>query len=538
MASNILNTSWVKGLIVILSGVFVTAIFFRIQLLSHGTLEFGDTWDGLIAFSIIQHWDNVFHGIEHWRDMGYFYPYLNTLSYNDGYFLYGVIYSIIRLFKVKMLIALELTNVTIRMIGFYSFFYLCYKQLNLKFLVCLLTATIFSLSTALYVQSVHTQLFSVALAPLLTVFLINYFRKLLVIQDTYQAIFWGSMAGILYAAWLLSAYYMAWFYTLFACFWLLCLVILQYKHKRLVISRPAWIAVFIPVGVTILALIPFLMVYLPAALQTGMHGYGEALGFTPSIWNLINIGDQNLLWGKLLSYFHFPGEEFVVGYPLVFLAVLIAAIVSSMKDDRREVIILYRPIAYAIIISILVSIVIFKVSLWHIIWKLFPGAKGLRVVCRYWIYLVFPMSVLLTYYLSKKTVWSCGLMYGLIPSLLILEQINTGLGPNLHRGTEQAFIDSIKPIPAQCQVFFVTGTRHKEIAVKALSHILNNIDAMVIAEVIGAKTVNGTSTFVPPDWNFRYFPQDNYLDRIQIYAKKHNIKNLCSFDLSVMKWQD
>jgi hypothetical protein len=537
MSNHLLHNIWIKRLIVLVSGLLVTAIFFRVSLLSDGILGFGDAYDGLIAFSIIHHWYNVFQGVEHWRDLNYFYPYKDTLGYNDGYFLYGIFYSLIRLSKINPFLALEWVNVSIRLVGFYSFFYLCYRQLGLKFFICLLMATIFSLSNAVYCEAGHAQIFSVSFAPLLTIFLINYARRLFVIPDIPRAVLWGSISGIFYTSWLMSTYYMAWFYGLFAFFYLIFILIMRHKYKQLDIKKPAWVAIFIPFLLTLLALIPFLMVYLPSAYQTGMRGFGEVTSYTPTIFNLINVGNENLLWGRLLSYFPFQQGEFLVGYPLIFLAVLITAIVISIKAIHSDEINFYRPLAYAIIVSIFISILIIsKISLWDIIWALFPGARGVRVVARYWIYLVFPMSVLMTYYLSKKMIWYPIWVCFLIPALLILEQINMMGVSGLNARIEQDFIDSVKPIPKQCSVFFVTGTRYEEIAQGPVKYYLNNVDAMVIAEVFGLKTINGMSSFWPSDWNFKYFPKETYLDRIKEYESKHNIENLCFFSIQERKW--
>jgi hypothetical protein len=530
-----IQNKWVKSLIIIVSGMLVAAVFFRVSLFSHETLDFGDGFEALITFSIIHHWYNVFQGLEHWRDLNYFYPYTNTLGYNDGYFLYGVLYSLFRVLKIKAFLALGFTNITIRLIGFYSFFYLCYKKLNLRFFICLLMAAVFSLSNAVYNEAIHAQIFSVSFAPLLTIFLMNYMQRLLIVQHTGKAIAWGSIAGIFYGSWLLSAYYMSWFYTLFAFFWITFMLILQYRHKQpLNLKKPAFLAILLPAIITLVALVPFLMVYLPAALQTGMHHFFEARIYTPSIFNLINVGDQNILWGRLISYFHFQSGEFPVGFPFIFFIILIAAMIASIKDTRQESINFYRPIAYAIIASVFVSVIVAKVSLWYLIWAVFPGAKGLRVVCRYWIYLVFPMSILIAYYLSERKIWSSGLISFLLPVLLILEQLNT-LGVGLYLKAEQVFIDSLTPMPSQCQAFFAVNTRREER--DYWGPLLNNADAMLIAEIIEAKTINGVSTFSPPDSNFNYYPQNTYLDRVKIYAKNHNIQILCSFDLKDMKWR-
>ncbi len=74
------------------------ALFFRGPILSGFDLGFGDRADGMIEISILEHWRNVLSGAATWNRTGYFHPYAGTLGYNDGYFLYGLVYSFWRLF--------------------------------------------------------------------------------------------------------------------------------------------------------------------------------------------------------------------------------------------------------------------------------------------------------------------------------------------------------------------------------------------------------------------------------------------------------
>lgn len=189
----IIENHFLKNFIVVFIGILVTITFFSSQLRVRWELVFGDQFDGLIEFSILQHWYNVFHGIENWRTVGYFYPYQNTLGYNDGYFLYGILYTALRMLNIKMFMASELVNVIIQITGFYSFFYLCHRKLKLKFFVCLLTASIFSLGNAIYVQSNHVQLLSIFFAPVLTILIVNYYQQLFVFRNIVRSIFWGAL---------------------------------------------------------------------------------------------------------------------------------------------------------------------------------------------------------------------------------------------------------------------------------------------------------------------------------------------------------
>jgi hypothetical protein len=520
----------------IVAGLLVIAIFFKAQILSHGLMGFGDPYDGLIALSIVHHWYNFFHGIEGWQTVGYFYPYVNTLGYNDGYFLYGVLYTFFRAFDINMFLSLELSSATIRLIGFYAFFYLAYRQLHLKFWPCLLGATLFSLSSTVIIGG-HIQILSVSLAPLLTVFLIHYFNALLVQQNTARAIFWGSLASVLYASWLLSAYYMAWFYTFFAVIFLAWISFYQYRYHFFRLNKPSLWGLLVPLTVMLVALIPFLVTYLPIVIQNGTQPYDpEVRAYLPKIIDFIDFGNQNLIWGKWLSHLHLPVGEDVVGFPLIFLAIFMIAVIQVIRGQPDGKFVYLRPLTYAIVFSLVITLSFHGKALWWFVWNYFPGAKGLRVVARYWIFLVFPMSLLISYffstYVAKSRMGQSFLL--LIALLLVLEQ---GTPPtSIYDHTpDQAFIDASKSIPASCRVFYVTGTRHDLPAF--LTCYFNNVDAMLISEVTGVRTINGYSTFTPHDWDFRYYPQETYLDRINTYLKKYQITDgVCVLDINKMQW--
>ena len=64
----------------------------------------------------------------------------------------------------------------------------------------------------------------------------------------------------------------------------------------------------------------------------------------------------------------------------------------------------------------------------------------------------------------------------------------------------------------------------------------SNVDAMLIAEYINLPTINGFSTFNPPDWRFDFPARQDYQARVDAYAAHHDLKNLCGLDLEAMRW--
>ena len=97
-------------------------VFFREQICSGFANIIGDRYDGFIETSIQEHWYNVLKGWSSPFYTEYFYPYRNTLGYNDGYFLYGLVYSAIRWCGFDPFISGEIVNIVVRGSGFVGFY--------------------------------------------------------------------------------------------------------------------------------------------------------------------------------------------------------------------------------------------------------------------------------------------------------------------------------------------------------------------------------------------------------------------------------
>ena len=59
---------------------------------------------------------------------------------------------------------------------------------------------------------------------------------------------------------------------------------------------------------------------------------------------------------------------------------------------------------------------------------------------------------------------------------------------------------------------------------------------MLLAELIRLPTVDGFSTFTPPDWSFNNPERPGYLERVRAYAVAHRLAGLCGLDLAALRW--
>ncbi|WP_413741250.1 hypothetical protein ACL2XO_18545 [Sodalis sp. RH15] len=542
--------------VIVVSVIYLCVISFilRVQLETGFNILTGDRYDGLIENSLLEHWYNVFRGKSAWNIVGYFSPYPNTLGYNDGYFLYGLIASFFRFSGIDIFLSAELVNIVLRTIGYYSFYALCRRCIGLKPFLAITGASIFTLNNNLVLQSGHAQLLSVALSPLLTLLLYRYMLFLTSGNSRKKAILYGSASGILLGSWLLSTFYMAWFFIFFTMILTIFIVLISYWEKRRhneSFIRPSFNAyeIIIPAIVTLLSFLPFLIVYLQSAKKVGVHHFGEVLSYTPRLTNLLNPGDTNFLFGKLSQHYFsiFPpnfqlGGEFMVGFPPVILIVSLVSLIYFFKNSAFTIeSVLIRSLLLAVILSLLLMIKFGNHTLWKLVWELVPGAKGMRVTARYALFLNFPITVLVVYFLGKVARYKYKGLTIILACLLIMEQINLGRSQWLNRQEQLNFIKQAEEPPPSCRSFFVSGQRLDESLNKKDDATYNvyahNVDAMLLSEIFALRTINGFSTFNPSDWDFGFQPHETYISRVDNYINKHHIQTgLCEYDLYTSRW--
>ncbi|UKY37919.1 hypothetical protein [Pantoea dispersa] len=527
-------------------------ILFHSLIFSGFNVLLGDRFDALIETNLLLHWFNVIQGKAEWDTVGYFYPFDNTLGYNDGYFLYGVIYSIFRLLGFDLFISTDLVNISLKVIGFYSFYYLTNRVLKFEFFASLSGATAFTLANSISVQMIHAQLLSVAFSPLLTFFILNYFKELK-LNNTSRCIFNGVLASLLLALWLFTSYYMAWYFILFFVFSFAFFTLICLNEKggasnlRLRFSIKS---VLYPFLALILFLVPFLKVYLPKASETGGQTLSAVESYAPDIYNVIDPGQYNYMFGKLSDFFFKNVEtlsrsgELNIGLAPVSIVILfIVTIFLLIRKNKSIVECLISAVCLATLVTALFAIKFGDIFLWKYIWQYFPGAKGMRVTARYFLFLIFPVTLASTYFLDRLARKKGGLLFYVLCFVLLLEQINFAPNATFNRAFSKSFVSSVHVPPQGCNAFYVVGQRKGEFPTVTENIILSfyphNVDAMLISEVYNIRTINGFSTFNPPGWDFALNPKSTYLARVQNYISKNNIsKGMCEFDLENMKWTE
>ncbi|MBO9712795.1 MAG: hypothetical protein J7495_07760 [Sphingomonas sp.] len=507
-------------------------------------LGFGDRGDSIIAISILEHWRNVFMGVGQWNLPLYFHPHPDTLGYNDGYLLHGLIYSAWRL-GFDPFRADTLTGATLETIGFAGAFVLASRTLRWGVATATLLALLFSISNNMYVGAGHIQIRSLALLPWLAIAAIGAWRSEMA-GDVWRARRRAIAAVAIIGLWLVTSFYFVWFALYFSLVLLLCWagVTRRMNLRGLAVLNGHWGTIAVTAAAFALAILPFLAVYVPKLAETG--GYGYKLSYLIHPTDLINVGPGNLLWGWLIAGLRFLfgngqlaeavfGNEHQSGFPLFLFALACTAAWPLVR--RRGDASFLRAFALAIVISWAFTLRFGPVSLWGLVYWLVPGARGLRVVLRYQLFLLLPLLLLVAAVHRTRLAALLGnhraLALGIV-ALLVIEQINFAPTARMSRREQLAALEPIPTPPPGCKSFVVTATRvgepmFRDARLDALYP--HNVDAMYLAQRWRVPTVNGMSSFNPPDWDFADPEAPDYPARITAYAGKHGLAGLCRLDV-------
>jgi hypothetical protein len=550
--------TWTRAVLVLVACVACVAVFFRGQIADGFTLLLGDRHDGVIALAIMEHWSNWLHGrAAAWDVTRYFHPVPATLGYNDGYLAFGLLLAGFRALGADPFLAGELVNMALRAIGFLGFFMLGRRAFGLSFGWALLGAALFTLANNLAIRGSHVQLFSVSLVPVLGV-LAHGAAVALWERRRAALLAWGAGFVAWHALMLMTGYYMAWYAVFLGAALLPAWLLVAGRERRrrlLGALHDAWLALAALVALAAMVNLPFLALYLPKARETGMHDYaGMVAQYTLSPLDLFHVGERNLVWGWLVRAANDafrPGLPFwteqMTGLPVLLLLAFAAACVwvwrrdtaaASTTDGDRAAFL--RALAIATLLTWAMTLRVGGHSPWWLVYEAFPGAKAARVVARYQVFIVVPVTGLALVWLSAQARrWHVAApIVGLVAALLLAEQLNAYSPRFLDRPLEAGRLAAVPPPPASCRAFFVTAARTESRFGEQVANEYNhNTEAMLVAEVVGLPTINGISTFNPPHWPGGYPPQPAYLDAVRAYAQAYGIREgLCGLDLQRFAW--
>ncbi len=530
------------------------ATFFRDALLARLHLLYGDGYDSVIEVAILNHWYRVFTAGAAWDVTGYFHPYPATLGYNDTYLIPGIPFTLARIAGADPFLAAFVSHVAMKAIGFTGMYVLLRRGFTVRTPLALAGATLFATANASLVHMYHAQLLSVGLFPWLG-FLGCQIVSTLRQDQTRRLVAYGCGFALLYGATALSAFYGLWFFSLFLALYTPITLLLATSGERralaMAVARHSK-ALMLCAAVGAIALLPTLILYLPKIGAGAQHPWRSgAYLYLVDMTTLFNVGTGNLVWGRLpaaLGYsLPLPGGEARFGIPIGMLATTLFAMLWARRERASSGIVL--PVG--ITITVLIALA-FRWpgdhSAWWYAYSWIPGASAIRVVERLLLFALVGIVMIVIVFLDRapRSSWATAL----IVVALLVEQVQLDAPLALDRNAQRAMLTAVGPPPRACKAFFVIAARPRTYPALAEARAIDiawggtgrdgrvllqlyrhNVDAMLLASYYGIPTINGFSSFNPPDWNLSNPDARSYLQRVRAYARRHRITHLCGLDV-------
>lgn len=541
-----------------LVGVLSLAVFFRYFLNSGFNLIAGDLGDARFNMTILEHWRAVVHGQASVRSPNFYWPDRGVLGYSDALFLYAPPYVFARAAGMDTYVAFQTTLILLKAIGFFSMLWLLRSFLRVDRSVALVGSAIFTLSNLYFISMMHAQLVTVALVPLLACLACSAWRAEVQGRRRLGSVFAGSL-GILMALVLFTSFYIGWFTILATGIAIVVASVLGVLHVRTRSALREWMRTL--TGKTpllaaaflgfLIAILPFLVTYLPMLKQTGGRSFQDNLSYSSHPVDLLNVGRSNWLWGHPLKAIMgrlgagaTMTEENQRGWPPLTLALVATGLfVYFRKLRNREGAERLSP--QRRFLSGLLSVSFFSGwvlaldvggrSLWWFVFKFIPGGAAIRVPARFNLVLnVFAVVVLCLILdeLKKPGRQMGSLAFAGLSLLLVAEQINTAAVYAIRRDNENVIMRSVDRPPAVCASFFLSNP----LKGYRVMDQFNQVDAMLIARRNDLPTLNGYGGWNPRDWTLNTF-DSRYLENVRRWAvDKHVTAGLCGLDLQKGSW--
>jgi len=532
--------------LIVAVGLANLLLFFRHSIFSGFEQISGDQWDGRLQLAILEHWHHVWMLQANWRSPIFFHPLPGALGYNDGYFLYGAVYSLARALGSDWFMAYELVPMAVKLTGYGAFIYLARCILRIRLPYALLGATIFFQLASTAVHLGHDQLLTVAFVPLMLIFLYRFTTGLLAGSMREMLIF-GTATVVFYAAWLMTAFYMAWFFALFAVTATFLYLLIAGSEARMRMLRSivrAWAAFAVLAALGIVVNIPFAMTYLPTAEETGMHGRAELLRYSGTPIDAINVGAANLLYGRLIVRLGYTnparpggGERDSGMTPLLLGSFLVAVVYCFRRErivDRRVL----QSVLLAVFLVWVASMRWLHFMPWNFVFDYVPGAGAVRVPPRIQLLVGFFAVLTATLMFDRSRWFDRPLLFMALAAVLLVEQYDRGYGHGMTRAAEGWVFTEIPAPPPDCRSFFVLRAAERSASSQSTSNYYDhNVDAMMVAERFNLPTLNGMDSFSPRGWDLFRPHAPDYLARVLAYARKSDvIDGLCSLDVPTAHW--
>jgi hypothetical protein len=280
------------------------AVFFRWQLFSGFDLLSGNSGDTRFIIAIHEHLFQVLHGRGTLLSPPFFYDTPGTLGYSDAFILNEALYAPLRLLGAEPFLALLLVPILLSAPAYLFTFLFLRRFGGASVAVATAGALLFTFPNNLYLKSGQVQHFVAYYLPIVL------YCATSAIADVHRArvrsCLLSAAAGILCGLVFSTGYYISWFFGIALVVFAPIFIWQGWPAVRnwwQVNPRSILVLAWVFTASFIVALIPFVLIYLPVMRIIGPRSFAEYLVYAPQFIDIFNVGPSNIFWGGLVRHF-------------------------------------------------------------------------------------------------------------------------------------------------------------------------------------------------------------------------------------------
>jgi len=503
--------------------------FYRKFFFSNFDLVNGDQGDGRFVALVTNHWFRVITGESNWQSLDIFFPTDQTIGLSDLKILLAIPHLIFRIIGFDIFLSFTFTTIIFTFIGYISLYILLTKYLRIEFFISIFASFLFTFSSPNVIAlSSHPQLFTIYLTPILLIGFAKILRNrntLLNIISTFL------LLGLIFS----TAIYIFIFIVLSLLIFTFIYMILEIKSTSIsaYFKLLNFRSILIALSSLLLGMSPGLWVYLPTRNTQGGRDISEILEYASSPINILNVGDNNLMWSKILEYFNYLlninlGSDELSLNPTPFLILLVSVISLLVYKRSKLPTILMLTAGFNLILISKFG----KFAPWELLHHL-RGLDSVRAISRFNLItnliLIIGFAIAANIFLKQiRLNWVIIFPFA---AILLLEQIQIDNNFSISRRDQANIIELANAHPMECDVFYINSY----LTDRPQAFIQN--DAFLISQVSGLPTLNGYSGVYPPGWNLSSVGDPSYIDRIREYSSRQDIEGtICELNISERRW--
>ncbi len=484
----------------------------------------GDYGDGRFNNYILEHAYKFFTGqTSSFWDAPFMYPEPKVISYSDNLLGTAPFYSFFRLVGFDRETAFQLWFVAMAVLS-YTFTYFFLIDLFNNRHAAVLGAMVFAFSMALQSQITHAQTFPRFAIPLVFWMGIKFLDEfnpkffflvlLFVIYQIYCGIYLGLMIIIPVATMIIVG------------------MIINREKVLLKLKNLKWnFAIVLSLIINFLLLLPLLIPYIIRANEVGMNHYRNIIASVPTFRSYFFSQQGSLIWDFLSKIgSKYPNwwdhQLFAGGFAtLSLLAFSVIVIIKQVNKRALKGIELDKKLIILLFTGIVTFTLFTRVRGFSFYWLIFnlPGFASMRAVTRIInVELIFYAIAVafISYFLLKKIKSITPVLFFILIIIFIVDNYyKVGAAYRIEKQDSQnrinLLVERMKGIPPGSIVSYEPDSVGN-------TYVVLQLDAMLAAQTLNLKSVNGYSATSPHEYTGFWFKMDSTARKT--WLKKFNME--------------